>query len=114
MITVELSFQDDSLTAFDISGHAMSRGKNQQFDLVCAAVSVLAITITNGITDILQITPVELVVADGRLRLVLPEQMDSQLRLQANALLKTLVMGLEQLADDYSKHVQIVRRRCTT
>lgn len=114
MITVELAFKDEHLIAYEISGHAMARNSDQEFDLVCAAVSILAITITNGITDVLQISPRELAVSDGKLFCKLPEDLSSPVRQQADALLDTLVLGLEQVAADYRKHIQIVRRRCTS
>ncbi len=114
MVTIELFYRDESLVAYDLSGHALSRKKGEEYDLLCAAVSVLAITTTNGLTDVVMIKPEELLVKDGRLRCVLPGELSNEQKLQADALLKTLVLGLESLAADYPKHVRIVRRRCTS
>lgn len=114
MVTIELIYRDENLVAFDLSGHALGRKKGEEYDLVCAAVSVLVITTTNGLTDVVGIEPEELLVEDGWLRCVLPGELSKEQRLQTEALLKTLVLGLECLATDYPKHVRIVRRRCTS
>ncbi len=111
MVTIELFYQDKNLMAYDLTGHAQCRAKGQQFDLVCAAVSVLALAITNGITEVVKLQPAELLVQDGHLRCVLPKELQENQKMQADALLQTLVLGLECLANDYTKHIRIVRRR---
>jgi uncharacterized protein YsxB (DUF464 family) len=114
MVTIELTYRNESIVAYDLSGHALSRNRGQEFDLVCAAVSVLAITTTNGLTEIIGIKPKELLVEDGRLRCVLPAELSNEQTIQADTLSQTLVMGLECLAAAYPKHVHIVRRRCAS
>lgn len=111
MVTIELCYREEHLVAYDLSGHAQCRAKGQEFDLVCAAVSVLALAFTNGLTEVVKLQPAELLVQDGRLRCVLPDDLNETQKIQVDALLQTLVLGLECLANDYSKHIHIVRRR---
>lgn len=98
----------------------MGPGRVDRFDLVCCAVSVLTITTVNGITDYLGVSPQELHVDSGWLRFFLPVNDDGLLGIdlskaaQIDALLGSMVLGLEEIGRDYPKFIQIRKRRWTS
>lgn len=114
MVTIELTYRDNDLIAYSFRGHAMSRRQDEEFDLVCAAVSVLAIAFTNGLTEVVGLEPETLEVDEGLLRCTLPSKLTRDQMLQTSALTGTMLLALENLAADYAKHVRIVRRRCAS
>lgn len=121
MINIEVYYNNcDQIIGFEAKGHGMDRNRAEKYDLVCCAVSVLTITTVNGITDYLGIKPGELFVHDGWLKMLLPVNEDSSIAVedkvksdQADALLSSMVMGLEQVAGDYDKFVKLKKRRWT-
>ena len=100
MIEVTLFQKGGSLTGFLFSGHA---GAGEYgYDIVCSAVSVLAINTCNAIESFTD-EPFRLDTGeeDGWMELSFTEHpgYDAQL------LMKTLVLGLQSIADQYSAFI---------
>ncbi|GAB4264890.1 ribosomal-processing cysteine protease Prp [Thermincola ferriacetica] len=121
MINVDVFYNNlGQVIGFEAKGHGLGPDRIEKYDLICCAVSVLTITTANGITDYLQVQPAELYVDDGWLRLVLPTAPDGSLALddlrkgQIEALLGSMVMGLEELVRNYGDYVQLKKRRWTS
>ncbi|MHB8171706.1 MAG: ribosomal-processing cysteine protease Prp, partial [Thermincolia bacterium] len=109
VIEIEILHSNKGIFGYQVSGHAMGSNRSEKYDLVCCAVSVLVLTITNGLTDVLKVTPDTLEVGDtgGLIRCILPQGLEPVLSCQVSALLETLVMGLEEIARDYPEYVRL-------
>ena len=89
---------------FSVNGHANYDVAGS--DIVCAAVSALVISTINGLTEIVG-TPVDCLIEDGMTLCELPLE-GSQIQQQYNqVLLKTMSLGLTELAKDYSDYLSI-------
>jgi len=118
MININVFYnRQDQIVGFEVQGHAMGPDRVDQFDLVCCAVSVLTITTVNGITDYLHVPALELRVDNGWLKFLLSVNDDGTLAQdpsrvsQIDALLGSMVLGLEEIAQDYPKFIQLKKRR---
>jgi len=93
------------VTAFKLTGHADSGAYGQ--DIVCAAVSVLAISTINGIEQVAHLQPVVqsdetqggLLIADFT-KLDLADQ-------QLQTLLASFALGLNDVAANYGDYIQV-------
>ncbi|KJS82047.1 MAG: hypothetical protein JM58_15830 [Peptococcaceae bacterium BICA1-8] len=100
------------LVGFEISGHAGYAEIGT--DIVCAAVSFLATTTVNSLTEQLTVQPVyEVDEADGHLLCYLPAKMDGDDQGKTQVILKTLEIGLRSIEQDYGKYVKLLQRRWT-
>lgn len=108
MVDVKI-FRDESnfIKAFKISGHA-NYAANGQLDLVCGVVSGLSLTAVNGLIEYLKLNLPEIKVEEGLMYCQLPTALEGKVRDQAEAILETMVIGLEQIAKDFPKYVRIV------
>jgi uncharacterized protein YsxB (DUF464 family) len=92
---------------FRLTGHADSGPYGS--DIVCAAVSAVAIGAVNGIEQIAAVKPK--VKADsvngGHLECRLPRQMNTEQAKTAQVILVNLLLSLESIAENYSDYVMI-------
>ncbi|GEK28540.1 ribosomal-processing cysteine protease Prp [Furfurilactobacillus siliginis] len=103
MIKVDISRNaSQQMTAFTMTGHAGAGDYGE--DIVCAAVSVLAITAVNSLDEIADATPT--VESDddngGYLHVVMPTH-----NAAADTILASFVLGLTQVAQKYSQFITI-------
>ncbi len=106
MITIKLTKNKESqITGFTVSGHA---GYGEYgTDIVCAAVTTAAMTAVNGLTDVvgLEIMPE---VREGFLSCNLPDNLSGEKRHDADVLLSSMVLSLENIAEQYGEYVRIL------
>lgn len=104
--------EDQSIRKFELSGHAGYAEYGQ--DIVCAAVSALSISAVNGLEHFLPEPPeVEVRDSDGYLTCSLPA-LDTQTLEQAQWILKTMALGIEEIQRSYGQeYVKITQRRWT-
>lgn len=75
-------------------------------DIVCAAISVLLQTAILGLKEVATVTP-QTLVADGRLDCLLsPEQAGNE---SVDAILQTMLLGLQAIEMEYSDYVSVER-----
>ncbi|MCC5889529.1 MAG: ribosomal-processing cysteine protease Prp [Alkalibacterium sp.] len=107
MIDIHFSFDKESITSVEMSGHAESGAYGQ--DIVCAAVSALSIGTVNSLVEIAGI-PIDVVSADkqgGYLKFSLPEHVDDKQMETAQILLSSLLLSLKQTEDEYGEYLTI-------
>ncbi len=105
MITIKLTKNKKSqITGFTVSGH--SGYSEQGTDIVCAAVTTAVMTTVNGLTDVvgLEIMPE---VKEGYLSCMLPDNLSSEVRHDADILLQSMMLSLENIAEQYGEFVRI-------
>lgn len=91
------------MTAFSVTGHAHTAPRGQ--DIVCAGVSALTQTAFLGLSQHLE-RQVSFVMKSGELALEIaePDELTS-------AILETMVLGLQEIAQNYPTSVQIKEHR---
>ena len=102
MIEVTLFQKGGSLTGFLFSGHA---GAGEYgYDIVCSAVSALAINTANAIETFTDVPLEEEAAEDvGYLRCMLGDADDRD----AQLLMRALELGIRQLAQSYPENIRI-------
>ncbi|AKP65919.1 ribosomal-processing cysteine protease Prp [Levilactobacillus koreensis] len=94
------------IDSFQITGHADSGEYGQ--DIVCAAVSVLAITTVNGLQRIAKI-PIDVENRDqegGYLEVHLPPKLEATTELKGQTLLQSFADGLRDVATNYADYIE--------
>lgn len=103
MIHVALYYTDkQTLCGYAFEGHADSAPYGE--DIVCAAASTLAIVTENSLE--VQGVQYEAEMEDGYLRLMLKEAASEKEALTAQAVLKTLEIGVLQMAKTYPEFIK--------
>ena len=97
------------ITGFSIKGH--SGYAEEGSDIVCAAVSALALTTDHALCQLVGISPIEHGGEDGFLEVLLPEKMSDQQMHDAQVLLSALHIGLENIAQAYPDYVRLTVRK---
>lgn len=111
MIIVTVYRSQGTITGYSIRGHAGFRPRGE--DIVCAAVSMLAQTTVLGLGR--HINKLSFSVDDaGVLRCSLPAKLNQTQKIQAEAILETMLAGLKNLQQNYSKHIRVFKRRWTS
>ena len=107
MIQATIYLKGKQRDGFEISGHAQYAPHGQ--DIVCAAVSMLAITTVNSLLE--QVGQVMIKSSDdGLVSCRLPEELDELAMVKAQAILKTLEIGLNGVQIEYPKYITLQKR----
>ena len=109
MTRCEFFTENERINGFSICGH--SGYAQEGSDIVCAGISALVITIENALCQLLALSPVERGGEDGFLEVILPEKMTDKQMQDAQLLLSTLHIGLENIAQAYPDYVRLTTRR---
>ena len=104
MIKIRFIKQNDNFLSFEISGHA-NNGKYGE-DIVCAAVSVLTISILNGLTEIVGRKDLNEMVEEGYVHFTIPEISDEKMKMKTDTLISTLLLGIRGIAEAYGDYIQ--------
>ncbi|MFC6181972.1 ribosomal-processing cysteine protease Prp [Lactiplantibacillus daowaiensis] len=93
------------VTGFRLTGHADSGAYGQ--DIVCAAVSVLAISTINGIEQVAHLKPmIQSDETNGGLLIADFTKLDLANQ-QLQTLLESFTLGLNDMATNYSDYIQV-------
>lgn len=91
---------------FLVEGHA---GYGQGgWDIVCAGVSALTIAAVNGLTEYVLLS-IDTQVKDGLIHCTLKDPMTETQTIQAEAILKTMVLAFENMENEYGQYMNINR-----
>ncbi|HIX01484.1 MAG TPA: ribosomal-processing cysteine protease Prp [Candidatus Ligilactobacillus excrementigallinarum] len=105
MIRAHLNYCDNQIAGFKLTGHADAGEYGQ--DIVCAAVSVLAINTVNSLEQLAKVTPQ--VISDdeqgGYLEVKLSD--DQVQHPEAQLLLQSFELGLQDIEKNYDKYIKI-------
>lgn len=107
MIYAHFIKQNNNILKFTLSGHAESGPLGH--DLVCAAVSALAIGTANNLTRIANVQP-EIDANEeegGFLEIVLPEVVDQTQQERGQILLQSLYYSLSDLETEYGEYISV-------
>lgn len=104
MIRIQIVRSGKNIVGFQVSGHAGYAPGGQ--DIVCAAVSFLAVTVVNSLELQLGVSGVEKS-QDGFLYYRLSDSLDQKQQYTAQIILQTLVTGFQNLKEEYPKYISI-------
>ncbi|AJA48406.1 putative ribosomal protein [Clostridium pasteurianum DSM 525 = ATCC 6013] len=91
------------LVSFNIKGHAGFA--EEGYDIVCSAVSALAYTFANGITEVIGIDA-DINICDGFLNLNLENQNCDNIE-KCQVLLKTMLYGIQNMKINYGDYIRV-------
>ncbi|MDO5037202.1 MAG: ribosomal-processing cysteine protease Prp [Tissierellia bacterium] len=96
------------IEGYRISGHADEDTEGPLGSLVCAGISALSMATYNGLEGVCQIPEEDLKtqLEDGFLSVYVLDR-DHLARKEVQVLLKTLQLGLENIAGQYSQYIKI-------
>ncbi len=94
---------------FSIKGH--SGYADEGSDIVCAGISALALTADHALERLADISPVETGGEDGFLEVLLPPGLSPSQMHDAQLLLGSLHIGLENIAQAYPGYVRLTTRK---
>ncbi len=95
--------KNKNIVKFVVEGHANASDEN---DIVCAAISSVTHLTLNGIENVLNIN-VGYEVDNGYLFFVLPDDLSDEERKNANILLNSMYLFLENLEEQYSDNITV-------
>lgn len=99
--------KDGLIRGFKIRGHA-GASRQGDYDLVCAAISAIGYTALGALDELCGIN--NYVESDGRLEMMLPENVSPDVLAKAEIILETLEIGLKQIEMQYARHLRVMNR----
>ena len=96
--------RDGSLSGFEVNGHASYAPHGE--DIVCAAVSILAQTTALSLQKVVGIE-LWVHVEEGNLQCRLPDLLSEEEQKDANLLLNSMILGLEETWRSYPDYLEI-------
>ncbi len=104
MISVKIQGKHNKANEIIVSGHAGFADHGE--DIVCAAVSVLTISILNGLTEIVGRKDLGEVVEEGYVRFNIPEVTDEPMKSKTETLISTYLLGIRGIKEAYGDYIQ--------
>lgn len=104
---IEISIQRHKaghVKGFEVSGHANFDEYGR--DIVCCAISVLAQTAIMGLVEYVGLD-CKYEIKDGYLLCRIPEEADSQKRTKIDAIVETMILGMNNIKQGYPSYVTI-------
>ncbi|MCR4442422.1 MAG: ribosomal-processing cysteine protease Prp [Peptococcaceae bacterium] len=99
------------IKGYVIEGHAGMAEPG--YDLVCASVSALAQAALLGLDAHLSQKPGWKIDNEGYLECWLPDQLPAEEMSLAQAIIRTMELGLESIAEEYGTYLKVKKRRWT-
>ena len=105
-IDVFMAPEGAAVQGFYVHGHAGYAEAGE--DIVCAAISALALSCVNGLERIANITPRVKLEPEGTLYMLLPDGLTDEQRQTAQILLLGMVGGFQDIEEAYPGHVDVI------
>ena len=96
--------KEKRIVRYKVYGH--SKYSEAGTDIVCAAVSAVVQTAALGLIGVAGIKA-EYETGDAYFECILPEDMDETLREKARVILETMILGIREFQDQYSRYIRI-------
>ena len=98
MIKVTLTYKDDMIDTFEVSGHSNYAVKGS--DIVCAGVSGIVVGVLNALSELTNVK-LDVKVDDGYVYLKCDKDNEFQ------KILKVILIQLKSVEESYSKYIKI-------
>lgn len=108
MITVRIHRKDDRVVSVRVTGHSGYAEAGE--DIVCSGISVLTISVMNGLTEVVGLPDDDVIeaVEPGRTIFKVPAGNTPEQALQIKTLLDTYVLNVRATADEYEQFVKVI------
>lgn len=104
--------KNGDILKYKVSGHADFDDYGK--DILCAAISVLTQTTILALNKVCKINENDIKFCidekTGYLEVAISENLKQNIRNSANIVLETMVVGLEDLATQYPKHINLIEK----
>ncbi len=97
------------ITGFSVKGH--SGYAEEGSDIVCAGISALVLTADHALNRLVGVSPIERGGEDGFVEVLLPAGLTDAQMHDAQLLLSSLHIGLENIAQAYPDYVRLATRK---
>lgn len=104
MISVKIQGKNNIANEIIVSGHAGFADHGE--DIVCAAVSVLTISILNGLTEIVGRKDLGEVIEEGYVHFFIPQVDDEPMKMKTDTLISTYLLGIRGIKEAYGDYIQ--------
>lgn len=108
MITVTFEREEERIARVTVEGHAAYAEAGE--DIVCAGVSILTISILNGLSEIVGIEILNREVKEGYTAFEVPEVKDPVKRIQTDVLMDTFHLGIGATASAYGDYIKMIEK----
>lgn len=105
MINCKIKRKDGRISSVTIAGH--SRYDIIGYDIVCASVSALSITVLNGLTEYVKTDIKYEIKDDGFIDFEILDTDDEVKVLQIDAIVETFYLGLKSIELSYSEYIKV-------
>ncbi len=105
MTKISIYRKNGSIIKYVVEGHSGFADSGE--DIVCSAVSTVAYTTVNGITDVLGI-PVGYEVRDAYFECIVPDNLSDSERKKVDILLDTMNLSFVNLEEQYKEYITII------
>ncbi|MDR0298826.1 MAG: ribosomal-processing cysteine protease Prp [Streptococcaceae bacterium] len=106
MIKAVIKKKGGRFVSYEISGHAGANGANE-FDLVCADVSVLSITTANNFHKMCNVKPIA-EMEEGYLYVELPITLPKKQEENTQFLFQAFVNAMEEVVGEYPQYIKLI------
>lgn len=96
---------DDAIEKVSVEGHASYADSGE--DIVCAGVSILTISVLNGLEQVAGVTDLKRVVEEGYSSFEVPEGRDFVQGIQISTLIDTFEQGIKATAAAYGDYITV-------
>ncbi len=104
MITIKVRSRNEDINTIRVIGHAGYAANGE--DIICAAVSALAISLLNALEEVAQAV-IEKRIDEGDIFIKVPPQQDEQRHRAAQVLLRSFFLSAENLARENPRYVKV-------
>ncbi len=110
MTNVTLYSSNKQLVGFKLEGHA---GFDEEgYDIVCAAISILATTAINSIENVGKVKPMQVIDEEKAfIDIVLPNNISQEQRHDCEVMLSMFEQGLKDIVEQYPQFLKINRSK---
>jgi len=109
MISVNFLTINNEINEITVSGHADFADSGE--DIICAAVSVLTISVLNGLTEIVGRKDLCESVKDGYTHFTIPKTSNELQRIKTDILIATYQLGIQGIKEAYGDYIQINKEK---
>lgn len=106
MISVTFIKDNHEICEITVSGHAGFADEGE--DIICAAVSVLTISILNGLSEIVGRKDLEEIVKDGYTHFIIPKASNEMQKIKTDTLIATYALGIKGVKEAYENYIEII------
>jgi len=107
MIEVRVVKKGEDYRKFEVKGHALGAINKEGHDLICSAVSALAITAVNSVFELVGSEP-GVKEKSGYLICDLPKNLSIEKRLIQNTIIGSFLVGIKGISNEYPNNVKFM------